>query len=190
MKNIVVKILVSLVVLYHIGFTVSVSAADATNTTSSVNYENGSDIQDSAAQKSTSSSTSTAPTTPKTMNITTTEKVPGAKCECIDNSTTGSDGPREPCKNVATRKYSCEVGVGFSQFQIFFGSIIRMVINITILLGVLAVVGLGIAWSLAGGDDVKAKSSLKSWAINIIAGVVILFFFRYILMFLAPWIYN
>jgi hypothetical protein len=65
-----------------------------------------------------------------------------------------------------------------------------MVINITILLGVLAVVGLGIAWSLAGGDDVKAKSSLKSWAINIIAGVVILFFFRYILMFLAPWIYN
>jgi hypothetical protein len=64
------------------------------------------------------------------------------------------------------------------------------VINIVLLLGVLSVVGLGIAWSFAWGDDVKAKSSLKKWAINIIIGLVILFMFRYILLFLAPWVYQ
>jgi ABC-type uncharacterized transport system permease subunit len=58
------------------------------------------------------------------------------------------------------------------------------------LLGVLSLVGLGIAWSLAGGDDAKAKSSLKKWAVNILVGMIILFFFRYILQFLAPWIYQ
>lgn len=58
------------------------------------------------------------------------------------------------------------------------------------LLGVLAVVGLGIAWAWAGGDDVKMKSSLKHWAINVLIGLTILFLFRYILAFLAPWIYK
>jgi hypothetical protein len=53
-------------------------------------------------------------------------------------------------------------------FQEVFAKIIRYVINIVLLLGVLAVVGLGIAWSFAGGDDVKAKSTLKTWAINIV----------------------
>jgi ABC-type uncharacterized transport system permease subunit len=64
------------------------------------------------------------------------------------------------------------------------------VINIVLLLGVLAVVGLGIAWSFAGGDDIKAKSTLKKWAVNIIIGLIILFFFTYILRFLAPWVYQ
>jgi ABC-type uncharacterized transport system permease subunit len=64
------------------------------------------------------------------------------------------------------------------------------VINIVLLLGVLAVVSLGIAWSFAGGDDIKAKSTLKKWAINIIIGLIILFFFTYILQFLAPWVYQ
>jgi hypothetical protein len=58
------------------------------------------------------------------------------------------------------------------------------------LLGVLGIVGLGIAWSFAGGDDVKMKSNLKTWGINILVGLIILFLFRYILQFLAPWIYN
>jgi len=58
------------------------------------------------------------------------------------------------------------------------------------LLGVLGIVGLGIAWAWAGGDDVKVKSNLKKWGINIAIGLVILFFFRYILTIIAPWIYN
>ncbi len=58
------------------------------------------------------------------------------------------------------------------------------------LLGVLGIVGLGIAWSLAGGDDIKAKSSLKKWGVNILVGLTLLFLFSYILRFLAPWIYQ
>jgi hypothetical protein len=63
-------------------------------------------------------------------------------------------------------------------------------VNMVLLLGVLAVVWLGIAWSFAGAEDVKAKSTLKTWAINIIIGLVILFLFRQILVFLAPWVYK
>jgi hypothetical protein len=37
---------------------------------------------------------------------------------------------------------------------------------------------------------VKAKSTLKTWAINIVIWLLILFMFRYILLFLAPWIYR
>ena len=58
------------------------------------------------------------------------------------------------------------------------------------LLGVLGIVGLGIAWSFAGGDDIKAKSSLKKWGVNILVGLTLLFLFSYILSFLAPWIYQ
>lgn len=58
------------------------------------------------------------------------------------------------------------------------------------LLGVLAIVGLGIAWAWAGGEDVKMKSNLKHWGINVLVGLTILFLFRYILTFLAPWIFN
>jgi hypothetical protein len=56
--------------------------------------------------------------------------------------------------------------------------------------GVLAVVGLGIAWAWAGGDDAKMKTKLKTWGMNIVVGLTILFLFRYILGFLAPWIYK
>ena len=94
------------------------------------------------------------------------------------------------CGIMTTKKYKCTVQAGLSGFQAVFAQIIRYAINIVLLLGVLAVVGLGIAWSFAGGDDVKMKSTLKTWAINIIVGLVILFMFRYILLFLAPWVYQ
>jgi hypothetical protein len=38
-----------------------------------------------------------------------------------------------------------------------FAEIIRWFVFIVMLLGVLGIVGLGIAWAWAGGDDVKAK---------------------------------
>lgn len=112
----------------------------------------------------------------------TSEKVPGASCECIAEWGCYVD--------VAKRKYECTSGKGLSGFQRTFAEIIRYVINIVLLLGVLAVAGLGIAWSFAGGDDIKMKSTLKKWAINIIVWLIILFMFGYILRFLAPWVYE
>lgn len=91
---------------------------------------------------------------------------------------------------IQTRKYECTVGSGLAGFQAMFAEIIRWFVNIVMILGVLAIVGLGIAWSLAWGDDAKAKTGLKKWAMNIFVGMIILFFFRYILQFLAPWIYQ
>lgn len=122
------------------------------------------------------------------ITVFTTEPVPGADCKCISGQT-GPDG-KSCIGPVETRKYECTTKPGLTGFQEIFAKIIRYVINITLLLGVLAIVGLGIAWSLAGGEDVKMKSTLKTWAINIVIGLIILFLFRYILMFLAPWVYQ
>jgi hypothetical protein len=94
------------------------------------------------------------------------------------------------CWNPATRKYKCTVTPGLSWFQTIFAEIVRTVVFIVMLLGVLAIVGLGIAWAWAGGEDIKMKSTLKSWGINILIGLAILFLFRYILTFIAPWIYK
>lgn len=113
--------------------------------------------------------------------VITTEKVPGANCECAPWA--------GDCTDITTRKYLCTSGKGLSAFQEVVAQIVRYVVNITLLLGVLAVVGLGIAWSFAGGDDIKMKSALKKWAFNIIVGFVILFMFWYILRLLAPWVY-
>ena len=112
----------------------------------------------------------------------TTEEVPWADCRCID--TTGNN-----CTKVETRKYECSTGKGLTGFQEVIAKIIRFTINIVLLLWVLAVVWLGIAWSFAGGDDVKMKSTIKTWGINIVVWLLILFLFGYILRFLAPWVY-
>jgi hypothetical protein len=42
-------------------------------------------------------------------------------------------------------------------------TIIKWFINIVMLCAVLAIVGLGIAWSFSGADDAKAKTGLKKW---------------------------
>jgi hypothetical protein len=57
------------------------------------------------------------------------------------------------------------------------------------LLGVLALTVMGILWSIAGADEPKVKA-MKGWFTNIIIGLTILFFFRVILSFLAPWIFQ
>ena len=123
------------------------------------------------------------------LTIITSEKVPGASCICYINNQAGwSECPIGT--KVENRKYQCTTNTWMLGFQEVFAKIIRYIINIVLLLWVLAVVGLGIAWSFAGGDDVKAKSTLKTWAINIVVWLFILFMFRYILLFLAPWIYR
>jgi hypothetical protein len=116
MKNIVVKILVSLVVLYYVGLTVSAADTQIFDDGSSITtatYDDGStmttttDINGSSTVSSTdtidtasssSSTTSKTNTSPKTMKIITTEEVPGAiKCTCISTETNTSNvGPVVP----------------------------------------------------------------------------------------------
>ncbi len=126
-----------------------------------------------------------------------TELVPWADCICGTKWTEwkfeSNWKVNESCSSnidVQKRVYQCTVQSWFWSFQKMFAQIIRWFIFIVMLLGVLGIVWLGIAWAWAGGDDVKAKWNLKKWGINIAIGLVILFFFRYILTIIAPWIYN
>lgn len=119
---------------------------------------------------------------PEKVLIYTTEDIPGGNCVCVDGCW-GSTG------DLTKKKYQCEVTKWFSSFQSMLATIIKWFIYVAILVSVLALVGLGIAWSLAGGDDIKAKTGLKKWAINIMIGFVILIFFTTILRFIAPWIF-
>jgi hypothetical protein len=96
---------------------------------------------------------------------------------------------RPNCWDMITRKYECIVQPWLIGFQNIFATIIRYLVNIVLLLGVLAIAGLGVAWSWAGWDDAKAKTALKKWGTNIIVWLIILFLFQYILRLLAPWIY-
>lgn len=135
------------------------------------------------------------------------ELVPGANCYCIkDHPTlTGAYTPETtnitwaPWKNANTkvcntpvqkRKYFCEIKPGMSGFQEMFRSIVQWIIAIWVLLGVLAIVALGIAWSFAGGENPEYKKFLKEWVMGVFIGLIILFLFGYILMFLAPWIFT
>ena len=136
-----------------------------------------------------------SPSAPTANKIFTSEKVPWASCVCVrwTDSTwkTEYDATGLACWGlVINRKYECTIPTGLAGFQSVFRDIVRVVINIVLLLSVLAVVGLGIAWSFAWGDDIKAKSTLKTWAINIVIWLFILFMFGYILSFLAPWVYR
>lgn len=134
----------------------------------------------------------------KPTTVYTTEMIPGAQCECYaENKPWDGNGPtqilkwREACNvSVEKRKYVCTVQPWLAGFQQILASIIRWFVYIVMLLGVLGIVWLGIAWSFSGGDDAKAKSKLKWWAINILIWLTILFLFRYILIFIAPWVYN
>ncbi len=123
-------------------------------------------------------------TTRKEKTVIVTEKVPWVKCEEY------KDGSNKTGSWVQNRKYECTVGEGFTAFQWIMAEIIRWFVFVVMLIWVLAIVGLGIAWTWAGGDDAKTKTNLKKWAINIAIGLAILFFFRYILTLIAPWIYQ
>jgi flagellar basal body-associated protein FliL len=74
-------------------------------------------------------------------------------------------------------------------FQNMIREIIKWVVYIIMLLGVLALVGAGILWAM-GSDSEEYTKKAKWWAKNIIIGLVLLFTFRYILGFLAPWIFQ
>jgi flagellar basal body-associated protein FliL len=74
-------------------------------------------------------------------------------------------------------------------FQEMFREIVKWAVYIIMLLGVLAIAGAGILMMLGSDSEEQAKKA-KWWAKNIIIGLIILFTFRYILEFLAPWIFG
>jgi hypothetical protein len=119
-----------------------------------------------------------------------TEKVPGGQCECwsLKEGTFTKDD--KACWTITTRLYQCTVTPGMDSFKRLIAQFVWYFVRIVLLLAVLAIVGLGIAWAWAGWDDAKAKTKLKGWAMNIAVGLAILFFFQYILKFLAPWIFQ
>jgi hypothetical protein len=111
-----------------------------------------------------------------------TELIPWADCVCVSSDTS--------CSTLTTRKYQCTLQPWLSSFQSMLAGIIRYLIYIVLLLWVLALASLGVAWGWAGGDDVKMKTNLKKWWVNIFAWLIILFLFQYILRFIAPWVYQ
>ena len=129
-----------------------------------------------------------------------TEKIPWAECTCIANGaqdTPAGDGmwPPKPwtweaaCGDINTRKYECKVEKWLGSFQSLIATIVRWFVNIVTLLGVLAIVWAGVMM-MFGSDSEEYTKKAKWWAKNIIIGLVILFTFRYILQFLAPWIFQ
>ncbi len=69
----------------------------------------------------------------------------------------------ETCGTQYTRKYVCSVPVGWQAFQLIIGSLLKYIVYVGLLLGVLALVVLGVAWSVngaiggGGGGDVGKK---------------------------------
>ena len=61
-----------------------------------------------------------------------------------------------------------------------FREITKWFIYITMLVGVLALVGAGILWAW-GSESEEYTKKAKGWSVNIIIGLAILFTFRYIL---------
>lgn len=116
------------------------------------------------------------------LKVFTTEQVPGVLCTCVDRT--------DPtCSSINTRKYECTVDKWLTAFQILIREILRWFIYIVMLIGVLAIVLVGIfmAW---WSDSEEYTKKAKWWAWNIVVWLVILFMFRYILWALAPWIFQ
>lgn len=120
-----------------------------------------------------------------------TELIPWADCVCVSMTPWNNpSGSATYCGDITTRKYQCTLHPWLSSFQSMLAGIIRYLIYIVLLLWVLALASLGVAWGWAGGDDVKMKTNLKKWWVNILAWLIILFLFQYILRFIAPWVYQ
>lgn len=127
------------------------------------------------------------PPVSKPQTVIVTEKVPWASCTCDIGNKTDAD-----CDgNIEGRRYVCTIPAGWLVgFQNLFAAIISVFIKITLLFGVLAIVALGIGYAIFSGGDEEKTKKIKNYAINLIIGMIILFFFRYILSFLAPWIFQ
>lgn len=123
----------------------------------------------------------------------TTEPVPWASCTCVakdENGEVTHDIRKINCGSITKRLYECSIPEGSSGFQEIFKTMVRWIAIVATLLGVLALVALGIVWAMTGGTDSTAKKFLKEWIQNIIIGLLILYTFGFILKLLAPWVYT
>ncbi len=120
-----------------------------------------------------------------------TEPVIGADCKCVVKNGSGEIVANPlMCGDITNRLYECKVPEGMAGFQSMFRAVVKWIAIVATLLGVLALVALGIAWAISGGQDSKMKKDLKEWIQNIIIGLLILYTFGFILRFLAPWVYT
>lgn len=133
---------------------------------------------------------STAEATKSDVNrVSITTPVPGidvndpTRCQCDDK--------KNNCKDPVTQRWSCTVDSNWLiGFQKIMAEITRVFVYITLLFWVLAIVGLGIGYAIFSGGDEEKTKLIKTYAINLMIGMILLFFFRYILVFLAPWIFQ
>lgn len=135
-----------------------------------------------------------------------TEMIPGGECECVKKSTKDEEGRNitglERAERAADGKscaakippqerlYQCKVEKGLKGFQGVIRVWIKWILNFATILGVLAIAALGVVWTTSGSENPEQKKFLKEWLIGLIIGLGIVFFFQFILRFLAPWIYN
>lgn len=143
------------------------------------------DVYAAATSRATSDIQSSQPVT-----LYVTEMIPWATCWCnIGGVRQGSAW--EVCSNdikVEERRYECSVDKWMWAFQSMIGSITKWFIYLTMLFWVLALVWAWILWAW-GSESEEYTKKAKGWAVNIIIGLGLLFTFRYILWFLAPWIF-
>lgn len=126
----------------------------------------------------------------KTVTVIVSEIIPWARCKCISKAEWAISKFSNKCGwPVAERKYECTTKKWLAWFLDLFARIVRYIINIVLLLWVLAIVVLWIVWSFSGWEDTEMKTKLKTWAQNVMIWMLILFLFRVILRFLAPWVF-
>lgn len=142
------------------------------------------------------------------IKVLTTEKVPWYNCVCaVKLKENATDTERnasvnwyvekkildwnDSCQNtdLTKRKYICTAEEWFEWLQNSFREIIRWVVQISILLGVIWLAAFGVIYSVTWNWDSTYKKQLKEYITGLIVGLLILFFFRYILLGLAPWVF-
>ncbi len=169
----------------------SVSSSQGSNTDASQGF-NAAPTQDNS-----SSSSENGWGAEKEITVIVTEKIPWAVCTCIAEGSSATEDAagnyfpgtgEEACGSPDTRKYQCVVWKWMWAFQMLIGAITKWFIYLTMLFWVLALVWAGILWAW-GSESEEYTKKAKGWAVNIIIGLGLLFTFRYILWFLAPWIF-
>lgn len=118
------------------------------------------------------------------------EKPLGATCQCVRKEEKGEQTQylvqeEQICtQKPQNRLYICEV----PPFTTLIQGIVNWIIQIALLLGVLATAALGVAWTIAGGDNPEYKKKLKDWLVGLIVGLILIYGFQYILGIFG-WIY-
>lgn len=143
----------------------------------------------SPTSSTSSASSSSSNAGPAPVKVMVTEMIPWATCDCDPIKWSPSSGACPSSVKAEERRYSCTVAKWLGGFQDMFREIVKWVVYTIMLLWVLAISWAGILW-MWWSDSEEYTKKAKGWVMNIIIGLLILFTFRYILGFLAPWIFQ